>query len=104
MERILVTGGAGYVGSTCCRQLLERGFSVEVLDDLSTGHADAVPEGVKLHPFDLGDRNTLRSVLAGKNFDVVFHFAAKALIAESVANPGPFFDANVGSSIAMLET
>lgn len=104
MEPILVTGGAGYVGSTCCRQLLERGFSVEVLDDLSTGHADAVPEGVKLHPFDLGDRDTLQSVLAGKNFDVVFHFAAKALIAESVANPGPFFDANVGSSIAMLET
>jgi UDP-glucose 4-epimerase len=104
MERILVTGGAGYVGSTCCRQLVKRGFSVEVLDDLSTGHAEAVPDGVKLNQFNLGDRDTLNSVLAGKRFDVVFHFAAKALIPESVVNPGPFFDANVGASIAMMET
>jgi UDP-glucose 4-epimerase len=103
MERILVTGGAGYVGSTCCRQLVERGFSVEVLDDLSTGHADAVPEGVKVNQCDFGDRDTLNLLLAGKRFDAVFHFAAKALIPESVVNPGPFFDTNVASSIAMLE-
>ncbi len=104
MGGILVTGGAGYVGSTCCRQLVDRGFSVEVLDDLSTGQAEAVPDGVRLNRFDLGDRDALASLLAGKKFDVVFHFAAKALIAESVVNPGAFFDANVASSIAMLET
>ena len=104
MERILVTGGAGYVGSACCAQLVDQGFDVEVLDDLSTGHAEAVPDGVRLHQFDLGDRTALTSLLASRKFDVVFHFAAKALIPESVVNPGPFFESNVASSIAMLET
>jgi UDP-glucose 4-epimerase len=104
MERVLVTGGAGYVGSACCAQLVDQGFSVEVLDDMSTGHADAVPDGVRLNQFDLGDRDALASLLTSKKFDVVFHFAAKALIPESVVNPGPFFDANVVASIAMLET
>jgi UDP-glucose 4-epimerase len=104
MERILVTGGAGYVGSACCAQLQERGFPVEVVDDLSTGYAKAVPGGVKLHRFDAGNREALGRLLASTNFDVVFHFAAKALISESVSNPGVFFDANVASGIAMLET
>jgi UDP-glucose 4-epimerase len=103
MERILVTGGAGYVGSACCAQLRVRGFRVEVLDDLSTGYAEAVPAGVKLNRFDAGDREALDRLLDTTNFDVVFHFAAKALISESVSNPGVFFDANVASSIAMLE-
>src|SRR6266850_107443 len=104
MERILVTGGAGYVGSACCAQLLERGFPVEVVDDLSTGFAEAIPEGVKLHLFDFGNPEALGRLLASTTFDVMFHFAAKALISESVSNPGVFFDANVASSIAMLET
>ncbi len=103
MGGILVTGGAGYVGSACCAQLVDRGFPVEVVDDLSTGHADSIPDGVTLHRFDLGDRDALANLLAWKKFDVVFHFAAKALISESVVNPGLFFDANVASSIAMLE-
>jgi len=104
MNRILVTGGAGYVGSVCCRQLLSRGFSVEVVDDLSTGHLEAVPQGATLHRFDIGNRGALESLLAHKKLDAVFHFAAKALIPESVINPGSFFDANVASGIAMLET
>ena len=103
MDRILVTGGAGYVGSACCTQLLSRGFSVEVVDDLSTGHLEAVPHGATLHRFDLGNRGALESLLAHTKFDAVFHFAAKALIPQSVINPGPFFDANVASGIAMLE-
>src|SRR5882762_10796681 len=104
MDRILVTGGAGYVGSACCTQLLSRGFSVEVVDDLSTGHLEAVPQGATLHRFDIGDRDALESLLAHTKFDALFHFAAKALIHQSVINPGPFFDANVASAIAMLET
>lgn len=104
MERVLVTGGAGYVGSACVAQLLSRGFSVDVADDLSTGYADAVPIGATLHRFDIGDRAALSTLLRAKKFDVVFHFAAKALIPESVTNPGPFFDVNVASGIAMLET
>ena len=104
MARVLVTGGAGYVGSTCVARLLSRGFEVEVVDDLSAGHVDAVPAGATLHRFDIGDRRALSQLLSSKNFDVVFHFAAKALIPESVKNPGVFFDVNVASGIAMLET
>jgi UDP-glucose 4-epimerase len=104
LNPILVTGGAGYVGSICCAQLLSRGFSVEVVDDLSAGHPDAVPQPAVVHRFDVGNRYAFESLLASKKFDVVFHFAAKALISESVINPGPFFDANVVSGVAMLET
>lgn len=104
MARILVTGGAGYVGSVCCSQLLEHGHEVTVVDDLSTGHAAAVPRGAILHQLDIGDRSALARVLAADRFDAVFHFAAKALIPESVSNPGIFFDSNVASGIALLET
>jgi len=104
MAKILVTGGAGYVGSVCCLQLLERGHRVTVVDDLSTGHLRAVPQGAVLQQLDIGDRAALAEVLAADRFDAVFHFAAKALIAESVTNPGTFFDSNVASGIAMLET
>lgn len=104
MERILVTGGAGYVGSVCCAQLLQRGFSVGIVDNFSTGHVDAPPANVRVHRFDFGDVAALSALLASERFDVVFHFAAKALIPESVTNPGAFFSSNVASGIAMLET
>lgn len=104
MGRILVTGGAGYVGSVCCRELLENGHEVVVVDDLSTGHAEAVPDGATFHRMDCGDRQGLRKLLSRSKVDEVFHFAAKALISESVSNPGIFFDSNVASGIAMLET
>src|SRR5437899_12371077 len=103
MERILVTGGAGYVGSACVAQLLSRGFSVDVVDDLSTGHTDAVPVGASLHQLDVGNRAALSSLLTARRYDVVFHFAGKHLIPESVTNPGPFVDVNEAGGIAMLE-
>jgi len=104
MARILVTGGAGYVGSVCSTQLLVKGNHVEVVDDLSSGHRDAVPSGAKFHHFDISDRARLAALLNTQSFDMVFHFAAKALIAESVSNPGVFFDSNVAGGISMLET
>lgn len=104
MANVLVTGGAGYVGSVCCSQLLARGHAVTVVDDLSTGHPDAVPPGAEFRQADIGDRSAIASVLSERHFDIVFHFAAKALIPESVANPGAFFDSNVASGIAFLET
>ena len=103
MARILVTGGAGYVGSVCCAQLIARGHHVEVVDDLSTGFADAVPQGAVLHRVSIADEEALSAILASRRFETVFHFAAKALIPESVANPGSFFDANVASGISLLE-
>jgi UDP-glucose 4-epimerase len=104
MANVLVTGGAGYVGSVCCSQLLECGHAVTVVDNLSTGHAEAVPSGAELKLVDIGDRIAMSEVLAERPFDIVFHFAAKALIPDSVSNPGSFFDSNVASGIALLET
>jgi UDP-glucose 4-epimerase len=103
VAKILVTGGAGYVGSVCCSQLLQRGHEVTVVDDLSTGHAMAIPRGAIVYQLDIGNRREMAKVLAGARFDAVFHFAAKALIPESVSNPGMFFDSNVASGIALLE-
>lgn len=103
MASILVTGGAGYVGSVCTRRLLERGHRVTVIDDLSTGHAAAVPGGAVFHVMDYGDRSAVARLLSHIPVDAIFHFAAKALIPESVSNPGLFFDVNVASAIAFLE-
>lgn len=104
MANVLVTGGAGYVGSVCCAELVRLGHSVTVVDDLSTGFREAVPEGAAFFQLDIGDRPALESLARNIRFDAVFHFAAKALIPESVSNPGFFFQQNVASAITMLET
>jgi UDP-glucose 4-epimerase len=83
---------------------LAQEHSVEVVDDLSTGFADAVPPGAILHRIGIEDEEALSRVMAGKRFDAVFHFAAKASVPESVVDPGPFFDANVAGGISLLET
>jgi UDP-glucose 4-epimerase len=103
MANVLVTGGAGYVGSVCCAELLRQGHSVTIVDNLSTGFRQGVPAGASFVQVDIGDRSGLASLANRERFDVVFHFAAKALIPESVSNPGLFFEQNVASSIIMLE-
>ncbi len=103
MANVLVTGGAGYVGSVCTAELLRLGHEVTVLDDLSTGFRDAVSQGAKFFQMDIGERSALQALAAQYRFDVVFHFAAKALIPESVSNPGVFFEKNVAAGISMLE-
>jgi UDP-glucose 4-epimerase len=103
MANILVTGGAGYVGSVCCSQLLARGHSIVVVDDLSTGFREAVPPGASFYELDLADRQEIAAVFREKKIDAVFHFAAKALVPESVINPGVFFHENVAGGITFLE-
>jgi UDP-glucose 4-epimerase len=103
MANVLVTGGAGYVGSVCSAELLRLGHAVTIVDDLSTGFRESVPAGAAFFQFDIGDCAALQSLLKNVRFDVVFHFAAKALVAESVRDPGTFFRENVASGIAMLE-
>jgi UDP-glucose 4-epimerase len=103
MANVLVTGGAGYVGSVCCAELLRLGHAVTIVDNLSTGHRDAVPAGAAFFAADIANPSAMESLLSNIRFDAVFHFAAKALIPESVANPGMFFQSNVASGIAMLE-
>jgi UDP-glucose 4-epimerase len=103
MADVLVTGGAGYVGSVCSAELLRLGHRVTIVDDLSTGFKNAVPDDVDFFELDIGDRPGMQSLLRDNKFDVVFHFAAKALIPESVCNPGIFFQQNVAAGITMLE-
>jgi UDP-glucose 4-epimerase len=98
--RLLVTGGAGYIGSVVAAQLLAAGHHVTVLDDLSTGHADAVPSGARFVQGDL--RGDAAAVLAG-GIDAVLHFAAKSLVGESVAKPDLYWSHNLGGSLALLE-
>lgn len=104
MARLLITGGAGYIGSICGAIALQRGHEVIVVDDLSTGFRDAVPEQAAFYALDIADRGALSAVFRRHQIDAVFHFAAKALIPESVVNPGVFFDRNVAAGIALFET
>ncbi|CNF44430.1 UDP-glucose 4-epimerase [Mycobacterium tuberculosis] len=99
--KLLVTGGAGYVGSVVSALLLEAGHEVVVLDDLSTGHEDAVPDGARLVRGTL--RDTAADLLAGAGFEAVLHFAARSLVGESVEKPGLYWDKNLGESLALLE-
>jgi UDP-glucose 4-epimerase len=100
--RLLVTGGAGYIGSVVTLHLLRAGHRVTVLDDLSTGHADAVPDGATFVPGDLAER--AGAVLAdGDAYDGVLHFAAKALVGESVEHPERYWRTNVAGTLALLD-
>jgi UDP-glucose 4-epimerase len=98
--RVLVAGGAGYIGSVVTAALLAGGHEVTVLDDLSTGHADAVPEGARLVEASLHDSGP---VLADVRPDAVLHFAAKSLVGASQQQPEDYWHVNVGGSLALLE-
>lgn len=100
--RVLVTGGAGYVGSFAAALLLRRGFEVWVYDDLSQGHAAAVP-AERLIRGALAEGEKLAAILAEKRVDAVMHFAALALVGESVADPARYYRNNVGGTLALLE-
>ena len=98
--RLLVTGGAGYIGSAVGALLVAEGHDVTVLDDLSTGHQDAVPAGTTFVQGTL--RDDAARLLAG-GVDAVLHFAAKSLVGESVAQPTLYWESNLGGSLALLE-
>ncbi|MGZ4521817.1 MAG: UDP-glucose 4-epimerase GalE [Mycobacteriaceae bacterium] len=98
--KLLVTGGAGYVGSVCTALLVERGHRVTVLDDLSTGHVDAVSPSAR---FVEGDVATHAAALLSEGMDGVLHFAAKSLVGESVEHPELYWFGNVVTSLKLLE-
>jgi UDP-glucose 4-epimerase len=98
--RVLVTGGAGYIGSVVTAQLIAAGHDVTVLDDLSTGFADAVPVGATFVKGAL--RDCAAEVLA-EDIEAVLHFAASSLVGESVANPAKYWSNNLGGTISLLE-
>src|SRR3954464_12936636 len=98
--RVLVTGGAGYIGSVVTAALLDGGHDVTVLDDLSTGHEDAVPDGATFVRASLHDS---APVLAQVAPEAVLHFAAKSLVGESQVAPELYWQNNVSGTLALLE-
>lgn len=102
MGRILVVGGAGYIGSHVVRALLRRGDDPLVLDDLSYGHAWAVPEN-RLIRGDLGDAALLRRIFAEHDIEAVMHFAGLIVVSESTRDPGRYYRNNVSATLTLLE-
>jgi UDP-glucose-4-epimerase GalE len=100
--RVLVTGGAGYIGSHTVAWLRSAGHEVVVLDTLEHGHPAAVP-GIPLVVGDAGDRTVVRDLLETRRIEAVIHFAARKSVAESVIDPGGYFETNVGGSLALLQ-
>jgi len=99
--RILVTGGAGYIGSTAVEMLLKGGFEISILDDCSTGHADAVPSGVRFIQGSLLNLLDISNALSG--CDAVMHFAGKSLVGESVEKPDLYWSVNVTGTRNLLD-
>lgn len=101
---ILVTGGAGYIGSATAEALLKAGHSVTVYDSLVTGHRAAVPEGTTFIEADLSDSHILAETLTTVKFDAVMHFAAFIEAGESMKDPARFYENNFTNALALVET
>jgi UDP-glucose 4-epimerase len=101
---ILVTGGAGYIGSATAEALLKAGHSVTVYDSLVTGHRLAIPQGAKFMEADLSDSHTLVKALTDEKFEAVLHFAALIEAGESMKDPGRFYHNNFSNSLTLMET
>jgi UDP-arabinose 4-epimerase len=100
--RVLVTGGAGYIGSHVCKALAAAGHQLLVYDNLSTGHAEAVRWG-PLERGDVRDGARLAETMSAWRPDLVMHFAALAYVGESVQSPSLYYDVNVGGSLSLLK-
>ena len=106
---ILVTGGAGYIGSHCVLSLLEKGFSIAIFDNLSTGHIETINTlkdygKISFYQGDLQEKNSIKKVFEENNIDAVIHFAAFSQVGESVTNPQKYYQNNVVGTINLLDT
>jgi UDP-glucose 4-epimerase len=101
--KLFVTGGAGYIGSVVVESLLQRGDEITVIDNLSTGHREAVPSGVKFIRGDIRDAEALERSL-DPSFEAVLHFAAASVVGDSVKDPLLYYDNNVGGAVQLLHT
>lgn len=99
--KLVVTGGAGYVGSVCTKTLIESGHEVTVIDDFSTGNRYAVPDQAHLVEGNISD--VIDDVLGSEHYDGVLHFAARSLVGESMDDPAKYWHGNVGVSLDLLD-
>jgi len=100
---VFVTGGAGYIGSVCVEELAKAGHEVTVFDNLSEGHRSAVPPQARFVPGDLADRTAIFAAVKAAKAEAVLHFAAHALVGESMTNPSKYFRNNVAGGINLLD-
>ena len=101
--KILVVGGAGYIGSICAELLLDQGHEIAVFDNLSEGHRGALDPRARFIEGDLQDRQTIDSALAVARPEAVMHFAASALVSESMRDPSKYFRNNISSGLNLLD-
>lgn len=101
--KVFVTGGAGYIGSICVEQMLDEGLEVAVFDNLSEGHRAAVDPRARFYEGDFGSREQIARALGEFQPQAVMHFAANALVGESMTNPAKYFRNNVGNAVNLLE-
>src|SRR5205814_10021766 len=101
--KILVVGGAGYIGSVCAELLLDEGHGVTVFDNLSEGHRRALDPRAEFIEGDLQDRESIEKTLAKQRPDAVLHFAANALVGESMQNPSKYFRNNIANGLNLLD-
>lgn len=100
--RVMVTGGAGYIGSVAIERLLAKGYDVVAVDSLVRGHRGAIDDAVEFMECDLRDPVQTASVVASANVEAILHFAALHLVPESVTDPGAYYQTNVGGGINLL--
>ena len=100
---MLVTGGAGYIGSHTVRQLLDAGYELTVVDTLYSGHRWAIPEGVNFHQLDAGDVDGMVPLLQKGHIEAVIHFAGHIVVPESVRNPAKYYQNNVIASMNLID-
>jgi len=100
---VLVTGGAGYIGSHCVKILLEQGYNVSIIDNLSTGYLDAIDKNATFHNLNIKDLDNVVQVLKEDNIDAVIHFAAFSLVGESMEKPLKYYENNVQGTKMLLE-
>ena len=101
---ILLTGGAGYIGSHVVLTLLDKGHSVSVIDDLSTGHKDLLPDNIQFLECNINNKNKVASLIKKNNFDAIMHFAAFIKVEESIKNPEKYFTNNTDNAINLFKT
>jgi len=102
-HQVLVTGGAGYIGSHTTQKLLDNGYDVTVLDNLSTGFAEAVPSDADFVKGDIRDQNFVSQLMKEKSITSVVHFAAKLIVPESIEKPYEYYENNVGGSLSLIK-
>ncbi|MCE0483440.1 MAG: NAD-dependent epimerase/dehydratase family protein, partial [Methylacidiphilales bacterium] len=100
---IFVTGGAGYIGSICSEELINSGHQVTIFDNLTEGHRAAIDHRAKFIKGELGDREHILSTVRESKPEAIMHFAANALVGESMTNPSKYFRNNVACGINLLD-